>query len=796
MEPVGSESGRMDAMQAPLLGDKGTATQANPVIATPDALGPGVTKPSGYLSPAGSPTYRAGAVMPAGRAAISEPRGQVATYIPGQTRAAGYLSPAGSPTYRPGAVAPAGRAAISEPRGQVATYVPGPTAPAGRAAISEPRGQVATYIPPAPVAPAGAPGEGTPLHDPQGLGYLTIRILRMPARAKITVPGTDLVQYGSVGRIPFESGEYLVKAEVAGFPPAMKRVTVRFDEVSVVDFSPPDFNGATPTAAAGCPIMTGVPLRVGTTSSVSTQRRAGVGLPVPIAAPQITPVAADRNPNNLPVPGSRQSSYVIPARRTGARVPTRPAGLPVAEGTPLHPPQGIGYLTVRVNGMPARATITVPGTALVQQGSVGRAPFESGAYLVEATVPGFPPARRRVEVRFDEVSVVDFSPPDFNGATPTAAAGCPIMTGVPLRAGTASSVPTQRRAGVGLPVPIAAPQITSAAADRDRNPNNLPVPGFRQSNYVIPTRRTGTRVPTRPAGLPFSGVGAAEKHQACLAGLRTMDNLSRMTVVGQVASEIGIAIPVGLREDVEVATGTTVGIDRLVNWVGGWRRDQLDYLCQRVGPTRPAGDNVTGADAYGGTASWTPSSSYTGAVGATWTPASNATYNATAFQQMGTGGFGGKDQFAAPGSGWTARDTTSVINTGVQGVLGMLSLGLQADAASQQRQFQQRQLEMQNQMAQQQMELQQAMLRAQQAPANSAAALQAQAQVQALQQQMLQLQTAAQSLIAPPLAATDATAMSSGTRLALMAGGVGLVGVVGYLLTRPPAPAPYPVRRR
>ena len=624
MEPVGSESGRMDAMQAPLLGDKGTATQANPVIATPDALGPGVTKPSGYLSPAGSPTYRAGAVMPAGRAAISEPRGQVATYIPGQTRAAGYLSPAGSPTYRPGAVAPAGRAAISEPRGQVATYVPGPTAPAGRAAISEPRGQVATYIPPAPVAPAGAPGEGTPLHDPQGLGYLTIRILRMPARAKITVPGTDLVQYGSVGRIPFESGEYLVKAEVAGFPPAMKRVTVRFDEVSVVDFSPPDFNGATPTAAAGCP----------------------------------------------------------------------------------------------------------------------------------------------------------------------------IMTGVPLRAGTASSVPTQRRAGVGLPVPIAAPQITSAAADRDRNPNNLPVPGFRQSNYVIPTRRTGTRVPTRPAGLPFSGVGAAEKHQACLAGLRTMDNLSRMTVVGQVASEIGIAIPVGLREDVEVATGTTVGIDRLVNWVGGWRRDQLDYLCQRVGPTRPAGDNVTGADAYGGTASWTPSSSYTGAVGATWTPASNATYNATAFQQMGQGGFGGKDQFSVPGSGWTAQDTTRTINTGVQAVLGGISLGLQADAASQQRQFQQRQLEMQNQMAQQQMELQQAMLRAQQAPANSAAALQAQAQVQALQQQMLQLQTAAQSLIAPPLAATDATAMSSGTRLALMAGGVGLVGVVGYLLTRPPAPAPYPVRRR
>jgi LPXTG-motif cell wall-anchored protein len=144
---------------------------------------------------------------------------------------------------------------------------------------------------------------------------------------------------------------------------------------------------------------------------------------------------------------------------------------------------------------------------------------------------------------------------------------------------------------------------------------------------------------------------------------------------------------------------------------------------------------------------------------------------------------------AAPSSpgDWTAQNTTSVIGTGVQALPGGLGLGLQADAASQQRRFQQAQLEMQQQLAQQDLQFRQAQLAAAAAPPGSAEATQATAAAQQLAQQMVLVQQQMAAAAAARNAA--ATGPSAGT-IALVAGGVAVAGLLLLVVTRRNDPAP------
>jgi len=144
---------------------------------------------------------------------------------------------------------------------------------------------------------------------------------------------------------------------------------------------------------------------------------------------------------------------------------------------------------------------------------------------------------------------------------------------------------------------------------------------------------------------------------------------------------------------------------------------------------------------------------------------------------------------------WTAQNTTSVIGTGVQALLGGIGLGLQADAASQQRRFQQAQLEMQNQLAQRNLQFQQAQLAAAAAVPGSAEATQATAVAQQIAQQMVLVQQQMAAAVAARNAA--ATGPSAGT-IALVAGGVAVAGLLLLVVTRrnDPAPRYNPSRRR
>jgi hypothetical protein len=377
----------------------------------------------------------------------------------------------------------------------------------------------------------------------------------------------------------------------------------------------------------------------------------------------------------------------------------------------------------------------------------------------------------------------------------------------------AAPAPT-RRLGVGLPALGPREPGTSA---------NLMAPQFKQAQYVIRQGASPARRPILAAGQAAGGANAkaVEVGAACLAALARMDNLSRLTFVGRIASELGLATPASVSKDADIATGNPMGVMKLLAWVGSWTPVQAGYLCSRLASaTRPSGQPIdfgqsgstTGLGMGGAGTGWGSSTGSEWQVGDPNKPIGDACVGADCFEGPNKGGGAG----AGGAGGWNAGNSLQLLGTGLQAALGGLGTYLQYETAQDANAFRQQQLQVQTQLAQQQMNMQNQALQAtreQQATAQAAAAAQAaQAQqnllaLRAQLEQQTQAQatasssgnTAAAQQAAAQIAAlqnsinainaTTTSAMSDSTKMLLGLAAAGLVGGALYMATKKPAPA-------